>query len=191
MAAMAAMEGGRKMSKTKVTVSGYAGTGKSSVCKALAERLGYPFLSVGNFTREFAKQRFNLSINAFQQKCRQEPNLDDEINFGFRDKCNELERVVADFRLGFHFVRDALHVFLKVSEEEAAKRIGGNAASREMELTDVNSIRERNTEMRHRFIERFGVDFSDESNYGLVIDTTETTVEQVGELILEAMEKSG
>jgi predicted cytidylate kinase len=170
------------MKTNKITISGYAGTGKSTVRKILAEKLGYQFLSVGNFTREFAEKEFGMSINEFQEKCEKEPSLDDYVNFKFRDLCNNAENIVADFRLGFHFVKNSLNVLFTLSEEEAFKRL--SKTSRKMEQTDFESIKKRNENMRHRFIERFGVDFADEKNYDLVIDISKKTPPEITEQIL-------
>jgi predicted cytidylate kinase len=153
----------------KITISGYAGTGKSTVGKMLAEKLNYEFLSVGSFTREFAEKEFGISINEFQAKCKEEPALDDSINFEFRAICNSKDNIVADFRLGFHFIKKSFNILFELSETEAFKRL--SEANRKMEQTDFESIRKRNEDMRHRFIENFGVDFADRNNYNLVIDT--------------------
>jgi len=173
------------MKTNKITISGYAGTGKSTVGKMLADRLGYEFLSVGNFARDFAEKEFGMSINEFQAKCEEEPALDDHVNLTFCDLCNSKERVVADFRLGFHFVRNAVNILFVLSEEEAFKRLAG--AGRKMEQTDFESVRARNENMRRRFIEKYKVDFADENNYDLVIDTGQKTPDEVAEQVWAAI----
>jgi predicted cytidylate kinase len=172
------------MKTNKITISGYAGTGKSTVGKVLAEKLNYEFLSVGNFTREFAEREFGMSINEFQEKCEKEPSLDDYVNFKFRDICNNTENFVADFRLGFYFVKNSLNVLFTLSEKEAFERL--SKTLRNKEQTDFESIRKRNEDMRRRFIEKFGVDFADEKNYDLIIDTSEKTPLEIMEQILAA-----
>lgn len=177
---------GGSVKTNKITISGYAGTGKSTVGKMLAERLGYRFLSVGNFTREFAEKEFGMSINEFQTKCKEDPRLDDFVNLRFRDMCNGGESIVADFRLGFHFVENSMNILFVLSEAEAFKRLIG--AGRKMEQTDFESMRVRNENMRRRFIDKYGVDFADENNYNLVINTDRKTPNEVVEQILAAME---
>jgi predicted cytidylate kinase len=166
----------------KITISGYAGTGKSSVGKALAEKLRYQFLSVGDFAREFAEKEFNMSINEFQKKCEEEPQLDDFVNHKFRDLCNSSENIIADFRLGFHFVENSFNILFVASEEEAFERL--SKAGRKMEQTDSESVRKRNEDMRSRFIKKFGVDFADEKNYDLIIDTSKKTLSETMEQLL-------
>jgi radical S-adenosyl methionine domain-containing protein 2 len=173
------------MKTNKITISGYAGTGKSTVGKMLADRLGYGFLSVGNFAREFAEKEFGMGINEFQTKCREDPALDDFVNLKFRDLCNGEGKIVADFRLGFLFVRNAVNILFVLSEAEAFKRLSG--AGRKMEQTDFESMRVRNENMRRRFIDKYKVDFADENNYDLVVDTGRKTPNEVVELILTAI----
>jgi predicted cytidylate kinase len=170
------------MKYSKLTLSGYAGTGKSTVGKLLAKELNYGFRSVGNVAREYAEKEFGLSINEFQDLCRQKPELDDYVNLNFAKYCNKTEKIVADFRLGFHFVEKSFNVFLKCSAEIAAKRLQND--NRGKEKTDFASIAKRNAEMRDRFIEKYGVDFTDENNYDLVIDTDYLTPEEVVRLII-------
>ena len=58
----------------KITLSGFAGTGKSTVGKILGDKLGYEFVSVGDFSRDYA-QKMGLTINEFQKKCKKNLNL--------------------------------------------------------------------------------------------------------------------
>ena len=145
----------------------------------MAKELGYEFQSVGNVAREYADKEFGLSINEFQDLCRQKPELDDYVNLNFAEYCNKTEKIVADFRLGFHFVEKSFNVFLKCSAEIAAKRLQND--NRGKEKTDFASIAKRNVEMRDRFIEKYGVDFTAENNYDLVIDTDYLTSENLPE----------
>jgi len=170
----------------KITLSGFAGTGKSTVGKILQNRLNYEFVSVGNFSREFAQRKFGLTINEFQEKCKKGPELDDLIDEKFKQFCNETENIVADYRLGFYFVRNAFNVLLKVSDTVAVERIQN--ADRKKENTDIASIQKRNQEMRQRFIDKYGVDFTNENNYDLVIDTDKLTPEEIAEKITSRMQ---
>jgi cytidylate kinase len=169
----------------RITLSGYAGTGKSTVGRMLAEKLGCKYFSAGDATRKFAEETYGMSINEFQAKCDECPELDISLNHNFRDICNGAESIVADFRLGFHLVENAFNILFVVSEQEAFERL--STSGRRMEQTDFESIRKRNEDMRNRFIERFGVDFADESNFDLTIDTGRKTVDETTAQILAAI----
>jgi radical S-adenosyl methionine domain-containing protein 2 len=169
----------------KITLSGLAGSGKSTIGKLVAKQLSCEFTSVGSWTRDFALQHYNMSINEFQDFCKLHPEMDQEIDRKMVTYCNEQTNLVIDYRLGFHFIQDALHVFLTVSEEEAHRRI--STANRSNEKTDLSDIAERNQNMRDRFLDQYGVDFTHLSHYDLVIDTEKNTLDEIVGLILNGV----
>ena len=174
--------------KTKITLSGFAGSGKSTVGEIIKEKLNYEFISVGNYSREFARKEHGLTINEFQERCKEKPELDTEIDQKFKKECNSKENVVIDYRLGFHFVTNAFHVLLKVSDENASLRI--NANDRMNEETNSHAIKHRNKQMRERFIGKYAVDFTDEKNYDLVINTDVLTPGDIETFIIDEFQKS-
>ncbi|QCE43320.1 viperin family antiviral radical SAM protein [Psychroserpens sp. NJDZ02] len=174
--------------KNKITLSGFAGTGKSTVGKRIQEQLNFEFVSVGNYSRKYAMEKYGLTINEFQEQCKAQPELDNEIDEKFRLECNSKENLVIDYRLGFHFIKNAFHVLLKVSDESASKRI--RLANRNDEVTSAKAIQQRNQKMRDRFQDNYGVDFTSDKNYDLVINTDDLTANEVAELIMEQYQKS-
>lgn len=171
------------MSFNKITLSGFAGSGKSAVGNLIASKLSYEFISIGNFSRDYTLNKFDMSINEFQDKCKKEPELDLLIDEKFTQYCNDKSHIVVDYRLGFKFVLNAFHVLLKVSDEIAVARI--NKADRQNELIDPVNIRKRNNQMRQRFIDLYGVDFTNVKNYNLVILTVSLTPEEISSLIIK------
>ncbi|WP_288457736.1 cytidylate kinase family protein [uncultured Chryseobacterium sp.] len=105
--------------KTKITLSGEVAAGKSTVGKLLAEQLGYQFISLGNLIRKRAENE-GLSIVEFQRRCTENQEIDKEIDLEFAYECNKKEHLIIDYRLGFKFIKNAFHVFLKISEENAS-----------------------------------------------------------------------
>ena len=77
------------MLDNNITLSGFAGTGKSTVGKILCDKWGLKFIPIGDYSRDFAKREFGLTINEFQEKCKKEPWLDKKIDEKFRDYCNK------------------------------------------------------------------------------------------------------
>lgn len=177
-----------KTMKNKITLSGFAGSGKSTIGKIIGEQLNFEFISVGNYSRAFAKREFGLSINQFQEKRKEIPNIDKVIDEQFKKECNSKNNIIVDYRLGFNFIQNALHVLLKVSDEQASLRI--NSAKRKGELTNSEAIKERNQVMRMRFKETYNVDFTNEDNYDLVIETDDLTTNEVANIILNFYKKN-
>ncbi|QHI38932.1 Cytidylate kinase [Kordia antarctica] len=171
----------------KITLSGFAGSGKSTIGKNLQEALNFEFISVGNFSRKLANEEYKMTINAFQQKCTKNPKLDAEIDKKFQIECNSKDNLVIDYRLGFKFIQNAFHVLLKVSDQEAVSRI--KAANRTDETISAKAIDTRNENMRTRFLSSYNVDFTNEKNYHLLIDTDSLTPKEITNLIIEEFKK--
>lgn len=158
-----------------ITLSGMAGSGKSTIGKLLAEKLDWEFVSIGNYSREYALDKFNLNINEFQAYCKEHPEVDQEIDKHFINKINSTRNIVVDYRLGHLFINEALHVYLDVSEEEAINRLLKAKRHKEFDQQDPIFIKgemnKRNDAMRKRFIDIYGADFTDINNYDLIINT--------------------
>lgn len=172
----------------KITLSGFAGSGKSTIAKAIAAKLNYDFISVGDFSRKFALDEYNMTINEFQEKCKIDPGLDIMIDNKFREFCNSHSNLIIDYRLGFHFIKNAYHILLKVSDNVAYQRI--NTANRSNEDATIEAIKKRNEVMRNRFLNLYQLDFTSESNYDLIIDTDLRNTEDITELILQSINKT-
>jgi cytidylate kinase len=171
-----------------ITLSGTAGTGKTTLGNQLAAKLGYTFLSIGNYTREMAS-RMGLDINEFQKYALTNPEIDQQIDREFIKVIHLSGNCIVDYRLGFQFCRTGYHVLLMVSDEEAAKRIQNRNNSSDGALANVEEslshLRQRNRDMRDRLMSTYGKDFTDEKNYHLVLDTTVTSPEINLQSILE------
>lgn len=159
--------------KTKITLSGEVASGKSTVGRLLAMQLGYDFISLGNIIRERA-EREGLNIVDFQNKCTGNPVLDQEIDEEFSSHCNAGDHLVMDYRLGFRFIEDAFHVFLKISEEKAVERL--KKANRPDET--FRTVAERNRSFKRQFVNSYGIDYTLESHYDLVIHIDDMTTPQ-------------
>jgi predicted cytidylate kinase len=159
----------------KITLSGLAGSGKSTIGKLLAAKMDYQFISIGNYSREYAKEKFNLDINEFQAFCKEHPEEDLAIDKHFASKINSSKGMVVDYRLGHKFINNALHVYLDVSEDEAVKRLLNAKRTKEFKEQKVEFIRgemnKRNNAMRKRFMDIYQTDFININNYDLIINT--------------------
>lgn len=154
-----------KMMNTKITLSGEVASGKTTVGKLLAEKLNYNFISLGNLVRHKAENE-GMSIVDFQKKCSQDALLDKEIDREFANDCNHQENLVIDYRLGFRFIKNAFHVFLKISEKDAVERLIMQKRKNETHET----VRQRNNSFKEQFKNAYQIDYTLESNYDLVVE---------------------
>jgi predicted cytidylate kinase len=170
----------KKTFPTKITLSGCVGSGKTTVGKLLANKLRYNFISIGNKTRQLAETK-GLSIAQFQELCLMNPEMDKQIDFEFSNECNNSERLVIDYRLGFKFIKNAYHIFLKISEETAIERI--RSANRSAETFET--VSQRNESFKKQFLNAYGVDYTMPKNYDLIVDVEQfKNTEEVVEYII-------
>ena len=89
---------------------------------------------------------------------------------------------------GWYAVPESFKVYLKVDIDVAAKRAFEDAMRKSSEKFDTVEEQKQDMQKRYkleneRYWELYGVRQEDESNYDLVIDTTNLTPEQVADKI--------
>lgn len=173
----------------KITISGDLGSGKTTVAKWLAERLGYNYLSTGAIQRQIAAELglTTLDLNLLSEE---QTEIDDRIDNHTRRIGQSSEDYVVDSRLAWHFIPDSLKIFIVVDEQIAAQRISGDAtrgSSEELVEPEqmVERIRARRDSERRRFREKYGVDYRDPSHFDLVVDSSHASIEDVAGQVLE------
>ena len=170
-----------KTSNQLIMIGGKACSGKSTIGRALANRLDVPFLSMGNFSREYAKNTHGMEIQEFQDFCLTNPKVDCELDALFCAQCREvaaLKGAVIDFRLGGHFFPESYRIFLQVSDTVAAER-GKQRGDETLE-----SIQKRNEAMRTRLSDAYGYDFTNMDNYSRTISVDHYSELEITNMIL-------
>lgn len=168
--------------KNLIIISGEACTGKTTVGRALAAKLGFDFHSAGNHARAFARERHQLDVHAFQDLCAANPEIDRQLDEDFRQHIQaSLDRglgMVVDFRMGAHFFPTAMSIYLKASPAVVIRRLAGRGDEA------FDQLLERNVKARRRLIEIYGYDYAAEANYRHVIDTDNMTAGQIVERVI-------
>jgi CMP/dCMP kinase len=173
-----------------VVLNGDLGSGKSTVSRLLAHRLGIRRISVGELYRSMALQR---GMTALELNLHSE--LDDKIDHYVDRLQSDIamsgEAVVVDSRLAWFFFRAALKVHLVTDPTVAAERVLGRRADTVESYTSATEacerLAERSESERVRFIERYGADKTRLRNYDLVCDSTRATPEDIVAHIADAL----
>jgi len=164
----------------KITLCGKIGAGKSVIANFLAKEYDLKHYSTGDLMRQIAKQK-GLTIGEFDKQTPKE--IDNMVDDRTKKIGQEEDNFIFDSKLAFHFIPDAIKIFLEVTEEEAANRIFKNQRDSESKTKTkeelVQKIKERWNDSRQRFIKLYHVDIQDKNNYDIVINTTNKPIEDV------------
>lgn len=175
-----------------ITIAGPAGSGKGTVAKILAKRLGYDYYSTGDFRRMAAKKR-GLTLEEFNMLGESDPSTDKDAD-DFQKKLGfERDNFIIDGRLGWYFIPHSVKIFLDVNDDVSAERVFNdqNNSSR-INQTKTSSVMEqkelsvkRNLSDKKRYEQIYGIkNFIDPKNYDLVIDTSKISITDVVDKII-------
>jgi len=174
----------------KITVSGIVGSGKSTVSKLLAKRLGFEYFSVGALMRQMAVDKKVHLKELTEQAKFDERVIDKELDDSQIKIGKTRNNFVMDSRLGFYFIPDSFKVFLKVDLNEGAKRVFSDSR-REESYSSVEETKsylvKRISDEKQRYKQYYRIDFPNGCKFDLEIDTTKISPKEVVEKIVNGL----
>lgn len=177
-----------------ITISGLPGSGKSTVGKILAKKLGYKFLSMGDLRGKMAIDR-GLTIDELNRLGEKEGWTDKEVDDYQRKYGQDHDNLIVEGRLSFHFIPQSFKIFLTVNQQTAATRTMENRNDRQDEKSAEtveeaeNLLRERIESDKKRYLKYYELDYTDPKHYDVVLDTTTPSVKEVVQIILDRLPK--
>lgn len=163
-----------------ITISGTPGSGKSTVGKFLAKKLGYRYYSIGAMRRAMAKER-GMTLQEFNVLGEKHAFTDLDIDRWQAKLGNEHDNLVVEGRTSFYFIPHSVKIFLEVDLAEAARRIFHDTAHvRRFEASYhyhtvkelEHGLRGRIASDRRRYRKYYGLNIFLPKHYDLVINTT-------------------
>lgn len=172
----------------RITISGKAGSGKSTVARLLSEKLSLKHYSIGDLMRAMAKEK-GMSLIELNRLAETDNSIDFELDEKLKELGNAKDDFVVDGRLTAHFIPDAdVRVFLDTDDRVRAERILKDKREHE-KSEDINEmtekIRKREESEKKRYMQYYGVDYADKKLYNLIIDTTQLMPKEVVERIVQ------
>ena len=175
-----------------ITISGLPGSGKSTIGKMLAKKLGYKFYSVGDLRGKMALER-GLTIEELNKLGESEQWTDKEADDYQVALAKRENNFVIDGRISFHFMPQSFKIFLSVDPNVAAKRVFPHPRPDEKrpasieELKTAMAARMQSDGLRYK--KYYNIVYPDPSAFNLVIDTSNLTPDAIVDQILTALKK--
>ena len=175
----------------KISITGDLGSGKSAVSKILCAKTGYKYMSTGQIQRQLAAS-MGMDTLEMNRRADVDPSIDQKIDGELKKLSESSDSYIIDSRLAWFFVPNSFKVYLKVDVATAAKRIMTDEGRNSEEYSSLEEA-EKKLEARkgsenQRFLDKYGADCSNMSNFDLILDTTLHDPEMVAALILKAKE---
>lgn len=175
-----------------ISISGAAGSGKSTIGKMLAKKLNFKRYYIGGLRRKLAAER-GLTLAEYNKLGESDPSTDLEVD-EYQKKLGQAEdNFIIEGRTSWRFIPYSVKIYLNVDEQVGAQRIFQDLKTnpRRNEAKNLNSVedvlqsnRERVRSDKKRYQKYYGFDAYDTKNYDLVINTTRKTPAEVTEEIL-------
>jgi cytidylate kinase len=161
-----------------ITITGTPGSGKTSVAKELAKRLGFNFFSAGDILESMAKEK-GVTIDELISAG---DDADHEVD-GFLKKLGKTkDNIIVEGKAACIMIPHSFKLLVTVSDDEGARRIyeDKKTSGHRSDEPAYSSPEEAKKIMRirvDRYVEKFkrlyGVEnYFDPSNYDFVLDTT-------------------
>ncbi|MGL4949217.1 MAG: cytidylate kinase family protein [Anaeroplasmataceae bacterium] len=171
----------------QISLTGDLCSGKSTTCKLLIDSLSMKLVSIGTIFRDEAEAKgiSVLELNKEYEGTKNDLLLDKKI-FDFRSE----DSIIVDARMGWFFLPESFKVYLKTDPMEIVRRARkSNRGAVETYSSDEEAYKQlvsRKQSELDRFNNLYGVNFHNEDNFDLVVDTTTKSPSEVAEEIEKA-----
>ena len=173
-----------------ITIAGKLGSGKSSTAKSLAQYFGYQHFSSGDLFREIAAKQGEDVLQA-NKSAENDSTIDHLVDQRLRDIGENEDNKVIDSRTAWHWIPQSFKVYLTLDTKVAAERIINSMNERKLANERIHddvdayaaALDERFNSENKRYMDIYNIDPAQSSNYDLVVDTAQYSLDEVIELI--------
>ena len=170
-----------------LTISGPAGSGKSTAAAALAEALDYDHVSGGDIFRDLADER-GLTPLDLNKQAEEDDDIDRDLDRRLREIAATRDDLVLESRLAGWMAGEHadFRVWLDAPLSVRAERI----ADREDKSVDLarTETRARSESEARRYLEYYDIDIEELTIYDLAVNTARLSPEAVIDVILTTVE---
>jgi cytidylate kinase len=170
-----------------LTVSGPAGSGKSTTAAGLAEALDLEHISGGDIFRDLAAER-GYSPVEFNELAEEDEHIDNDLDRRLYEIARDRDDVVLESRLAGWLAPDAdFRLWLDAPIDVRATRIA-DREGKPVERAREETLRREQSE-RKRYDQYYDIPIDDLSIYDLVMNTARWTAPDVLAILTTAIER--
>jgi len=179
------------MKKTIITISGTPGSGKSTTAREVASKLGYTYFSSGDLMREMAES-YSMTVDEVNKLAELNTDIDKEIDLKLQSLSDRVNLVI-DSQLAFHWIPESFKVLLTADLKTASERTFNHIVRDGKRSETANSVEEmykslneRIESEKKRYKALYGIDYTEESNFDIKVDTRDIPSEEVIKRVMDA-----
>lgn len=168
-----------------VAVAGLPGTGTTTLCRQLSQRLGLPHVYAGQIFRQLAAEH-NMDVNGFSEYAETHPGIDTELDRRMMEIAAKRGVVLEGRMSAWHLLKaevGGLKVLLEAPEDIRAKRVANREGIADADLVLVQN-RHREASEAKRYREYYGFDPNDPRHYDLVLESSNKTPDEIAEIVV-------
>jgi len=178
--------------KVIITISGKAGSGKSTVARLLSEKLNLQHYSIGDLMRAMASEK-GLSLIELNKLAERDSSIDVELDNRLKALGETKDNFVVDGRLTAFFIPKAqIRIFLDANVQVRAQRILKDRRKQEKNASlkeAIANIKKREESEKKRYKKYYGVNYLDKRLYNYAVNTTKMDPQQVADKIIKSIRK--
>ncbi|MCK9438983.1 MAG: cytidylate kinase family protein [Patescibacteria group bacterium] len=180
-----------------ISISGFHGSGKSTIAEMLAKKLNWPRYYMGGLRREAALKR-GMTLAEYNKLGETDPSTDLEVDNYQKELGQIKDNFIIEGRTSWHFIPHSLKIYINVDHKIGAERIFKSLQKKNNRNEDNNlntledvikSVEERYKSDKLRYKKYFNIDVYDLKNYDFVINTDKISIDQVFENVYSFIKK--
>lgn len=165
-----------------IAIAGFAGSGKTTLGRALSARLGYSLVSPS--FKDLAKKE-GVSLEEFQKRAEKDKNIDLKFDEYLKAEAAKGDCVITTW-LGPWMVDAGLRVWLFAPEGVRAKRVAERDGIPQPDA--LAHIRRREAQNRARYKKLYDIDIFDTGVFDVSFNSGKFTPEQMAEALVRIIE---